>query len=101
MHIPHRYSCFQTNQADCADLLLEYGADLTIPDADGVVPAKFYLRTGPQIVAVVSKWERKRAGEEALLDEKRCKACKKTNVTLKQCAKCHTTRYCSSECQSE
>ena len=78
---------------------MEFGADLGIPDADDVYPSRMYLSAGPQIAAVVSKWQRKRAGEEALLDEKKCRSCGKTDVTLKQCAKCHTVRYCSSECQ--
>ena len=61
-------SCFQTNQVDCVDLLMEFGADLGIPDADDVYPSRMYLSAGPQIAAVVSKWQRKRAGEEALLE---------------------------------
>lgn len=78
---------------------MEFGADLRIKDADGTDPSKMYLLAGPKIAAVVEKWLRKRSGEEALRDEKKCKACGKEDVPLKQCGKCHIVRYCSSECQ--
>ncbi|TCD62460.1 hypothetical protein EIP91_006830 [Steccherinum ochraceum] len=91
--------CFQTNQVECVDLLMEFGADLSITDADGVVPSKMYIKAGPKIAAVISKWEKKRNGEETLLDEKKCRSCGKTDVALKICSKCHTVKYCSAECQ--
>ncbi|KDQ50818.1 hypothetical protein JAAARDRAFT_199658 [Jaapia argillacea MUCL 33604] len=51
---------------------MEYGADLEIPDADGYRPSQVYLGAGPQITATVRKWMRKRTGEEAPMDEKKC-----------------------------
>ncbi|KAG2114114.1 hypothetical protein BD769DRAFT_1630034 [Suillus cothurnatus] len=37
--------------------------------------------------------------EKALWEEKECEYCKKKGVALKRCARCHTVRYCSSDCQ--
>ncbi|KAI0798254.1 hypothetical protein C8Q75DRAFT_708684 [Abortiporus biennis] len=92
-------SCFQTNQVGSVELLMEFGADLDIADADGIVPREFFVRCGPCITATVTKCLRKRTGEDAPMDEKKCHACGKKEGSLKQCGKCHSTRYCSSECQ--
>ncbi|TFY83377.1 hypothetical protein EWM64_g638 [Hericium alpestre] len=84
------------------DVLMEFGADLTIPDADDDVPLKNFVQYGPQTTAVVTKWLRKRAGEQAPLDEKKCGFCSKAdggNVKLKACAACRSVRYCSTACQ--
>ncbi|KDQ50586.1 hypothetical protein JAAARDRAFT_141723 [Jaapia argillacea MUCL 33604] len=97
-------NCFQTNQVEAIDLLLEFGADLDIGDGDNVSPSKAFLGFGPQVTAVVRKWVRKRAGEEAPLDEKKCDNCGKLGsgtVKLKMCSSCHTARYCSTDCQKK
>ncbi|TCD62461.1 hypothetical protein EIP91_006831 [Steccherinum ochraceum] len=92
--------CFTTNQVDCADLLMEFGSDLSIADADGVVPSSLYLQAGPRIAAVVAKWLMRRNGEDAPLDDtKRCQSCGRIASSLKQCNDCHMVRYCSAECQ--
>ncbi|KAH8093086.1 ankyrin repeat-containing domain protein [Cristinia sonorae] len=91
----------QSAQIECIELLMEFGADLDIPDADGVLPSQFFVGAGPKIAAVVSKWLRKRSGEDAPLDEKKCKTCGKTEGSLKQCGKCHIVKYCSAECQRQ
>jgi hypothetical protein len=92
----------QTNQVAALDLLLEYGASLDIKDADGMCGQNMYIMTGPEITAVVRKWERKRSGQEAPMEEKRCDFCRKQGgggVKLQNCSKCHIARYCSRECQ--
>ncbi|KAJ3014664.1 hypothetical protein NUW54_g1246 [Trametes sanguinea] len=91
---------FQNESIDAIEVLMEFGARLDIKEADGVSPDTFFLRCGPKVTAVVQKWKRKRAGETAPLDEKACTVCRKTDVQLKWCAKCHKTWYCSKECQS-
>ncbi|KDQ50836.1 hypothetical protein JAAARDRAFT_548671 [Jaapia argillacea MUCL 33604] len=93
---------FQANQVECAELLMEYGANLEIPDADGYRPSQAYLGAGPQIIATVRKWIKKRTGEKAPVDEKKCDCCRVSageNVKLRMCGSCHTARYCSVECQ--
>jgi hypothetical protein len=95
---------------DSVDLLLEFGADLEISDADGVKPSKIYVSCGPRVTATVQKWLRKRSGEDNLTDIKKCgnPQCQPVNATptsvrveLRLCSRCKTTRYCSSACQRE
>ncbi|CAL1697526.1 unnamed protein product [Somion occarium] len=93
------FGCFQTEIIGAIELLMEFGTDLDTPDAQGLTPAKFFLQCGPRVTAAVTKWLRKRRGEEAPLDEKKCNSCGKADTSLKQCAKCHAARYCSTECQ--
>jgi hypothetical protein len=92
---------------DSIDLLMEFGADLEIPDADGVKPSKIYVSCGPKVTATVQKWLRKRNGDN-LTDVKKCgnpqclpvnATSANTEVELKLCARCKTTRYCSTTCQ--
>ncbi|KAF7967440.1 hypothetical protein HWV62_34347 [Athelia sp. TMB] len=71
-------SAFMTDNIPSIELLMEFGADLDIGDADGCIPSRFYVQCGPQVAATVSKWLRKRSGEEALLAEKQCGNCKST-----------------------
>ncbi|TFY81960.1 hypothetical protein EWM64_g2054 [Hericium alpestre] len=91
---------FMAGHSTAVDVLMEYGADLTIADADGHVTGDRYHNYGPAVTAVVAKWLRKRAGEQAPpLDGKKCDFCEKTGGELKMCAACHSARYCSSSCQ--
>jgi len=93
---------FRTNRIDVVDLLMEAGAKLDIPDADGITPNSFYVSCGPQVTAAVTRWIRKRNGEEALLEEKTCGKCGKkrtAGLVLKHCSRCRSQMYCSSECQ--
>ncbi|KAH9847810.1 ankyrin [Lenzites betulinus] len=92
---------FQSNSIDASEVLLEFGARLDIADADGCTPDSFFIKCGPQVTAVVQKWKRKRAGVANPLDEKACVTCGKANGELKFCAKCHSTWYCSRECQKK
>ncbi|KAI0309823.1 hypothetical protein OF83DRAFT_1279001 [Amylostereum chailletii] len=81
------------------DLLMEFGADLTISDADGTRSSDIYVTGGPQVPAVISKWLRARQGTTAPRAERMCEACGKTSGSLKQCSACHTVLYCSTVCQ--
>jgi hypothetical protein len=90
------------------DLLMEFGADLNVPDADGIKPADTYLTCGPEMTATVTKWLRRRDGIEAPMDGKICGNHQCSNVyspeqkvSLRLCAQCHTIRYCCKECQSK
>lgn len=96
-------NAFMTDNIPSIDLLMEFGADLDIGDADNCIPRQFYVQCGPQVAATVGKWLRKRSGEEALLAEKACGNCKKSgsDVSLKLCSKCRSIKYCSTSCQSQ
>ncbi|KAJ7280376.1 ankyrin repeat-containing domain protein [Mycena rebaudengoi] len=82
-------------------ILLEYNADLDLADADDWTARKYYLKCGPQVTALVQKWIRKRAGEEAPRSEKSCDACGISASALKNCGRCGVARYCSPECQKK
>lgn len=90
---------FQGQDIPILDLLMEHNADLDIKDANGDSPRALCVVFGPQVTAAVRRWERKRSGEKALWEEKECEYCKKKGKGLKLCARCHTVRYCSSDCQ--
>ncbi|KAF7329044.1 hypothetical protein MKEN_00164400 [Mycena kentingensis (nom. inval.)] len=98
-------SVMLTNSSDSVEFLLENGADLDLPDADGVIGRKFYRQCGPKVSAVVTKWLRKEAGqEEAPRGDfgKKCADCGKKpdpGVDLKCCGRCKVARYCSPDCQ--
>ncbi|KAI0270596.1 hypothetical protein BC834DRAFT_1039321 [Gloeopeniophorella convolvens] len=72
------------------DVLMEGGADLDIKDGDQWNPRKLSHKVGPKVTAVIRKWERRRAGEEALLEsewkehKKSCKPFSPSNtITFK------------------
>lgn len=81
------------------DVLMEGGADLGIPDADGTRMGDIYMAAGPKVTAIIHTWERRRAGKQVPLGEKGCAMCGKDGKLL-WCAACHSIQYCSSECQS-
>lgn len=88
------------------ELLMELGANLDIGDADNRLPREFFVICGPQVAAVVSKWLRKRSGEEAVLAEKQCGNRKNSGpeIPLKFCSVCRSIKYCSTastSCQSK
>ncbi|KAK7455847.1 hypothetical protein VKT23_010884 [Stygiomarasmius scandens] len=97
------FFCFTANNTGALDILLEFGADLDIPEADGITPRSFYMKGGPAVTAVVTKWVRKRNGEEELprQGKKCCDGCGKEDVALKNCGRCQVARYCSAECQKK
>lgn len=90
---------FQGGDIKLVELLLEHGADLDIDNGNGDSPRKLCVSFGAEVTAAVRKWERKRAGEEALYEEKKCENCKVKSNGLKTCARCRVVRYCSVECQ--
>jgi hypothetical protein len=97
-------SSMQTNNIPAVELLLEFGTDLDVAEADDVTPESMSLLCGPQVTSVVQKWKRKRAGQEALREGKTCGNCGTSQSSggtkLLQCSKCHTMLYCSKSCQS-
>ena len=100
------FSPLMMSDVDTVDLLMEFGADLKVKDANGVNPASVYLTAGPHITATVTKWSRKRDGIEAPMDGRTCGNPRcvmvyspEQKVSLRLCARCHTIRYCSKECQ--
>jgi hypothetical protein len=92
-------NAFQTNQIATIDILMEFEADLDIDDADGTISRIFFVSCGPQVAHVVNKWQRRRAGEEAPMADKVCDNCRRQELNLKMCARCHSARYCGSICQ--
>ncbi|KDR84311.1 hypothetical protein GALMADRAFT_237074 [Galerina marginata CBS 339.88] len=93
------WGAFLTKHVAGVDLLMEFGADINIAEADGLTPGQAMLGFGPEITATVQKWVRRRKGEEAPLVEKMCDCCRRTDTPLKNCSKCYVARYCSVECQ--
>ncbi|TRM63629.1 ankyrin repeat-containing domain protein [Schizophyllum amplum] len=95
--------CFHSNIIPSVDLLMEHGAEVDVADADGITPRNFMIKAGPQVVACMQKWLRKRSGETRPMENtKRCDACGtvgKDAEVLKMCAKCRTVRYCNATCQ--
>ncbi|KAI0041526.1 hypothetical protein FA95DRAFT_1565299 [Auriscalpium vulgare] len=94
------WGAMMCHSAKTVDMLMESGADLAIRDADGRHFLEIYASYGPEIAAVVRKWQRARAGETAPRETRECAACSKTQGSMKQCSRCHSVLYCSSECQS-
>ena len=93
-------SCL-SGRIDVIELLMEYGADPEIEDADGFKPSTFSLHTGPQVSAVLEKWKRKRSGAgPAPRENKSCDGCKEPKNNLNICSRCKVALYCSTTCQS-
>jgi hypothetical protein len=92
--------CMQLNLIPTIDILMEFDADLDLPDADGWTARRHFLGCGPQVTATVTKWIRKRTGEEAPREVKCCDKCGSSVSSLKNCGRCRIARYCSAECQS-
>ncbi|KAJ7733491.1 hypothetical protein B0H16DRAFT_1768439 [Mycena metata] len=65
------------------DMILERGADLDSEDVDGFTPRRLFVRCGPQVVAITSKWIRRRSGIIQPYGEKRCDHCGKAKSPLK------------------
>ena len=94
---------FMENQVSTVDLLMEFGADLDIPDGDNITPKGLLPGTSPELQSIVAKWLRIRSGEgPAPLERKNaCSQCGKEDSKLRACTRCRTVRYCATECQSE
>ncbi|KAJ7207973.1 hypothetical protein GGX14DRAFT_455043 [Mycena pura] len=89
----------QLNLVSMVDLLMEFGIDIDLADADGWTARENFTQYGPRVTATLTKWIRKRSGEEAPRAEKCCDACGVSTASLKNCARCRVARYCSPECQ--
>lgn len=94
------FGAFMLGDARLVDVMMEFGADVDLPEANGWTARRMFVSTGPSITATITKWLRKRNGEQKPLDGKACAQCGKADVSLKMCSKCHAVRYCSTECQS-
>lgn len=94
-------AAMQHLQPKTIDFLMEYGADLDIPEADGLTCRTAYRRTEPRITSVINKWISKRKGENLPRLDKQCGHCSRSDTPLSLCTRCRVTRYCSSECQSQ
>ncbi|KAL4227023.1 hypothetical protein ACF0H5_014999 [Mactra antiquata] len=83
---------------DCVNVLLSHGADPRIEDNDGTTA--FELAKNKDICSLlhdsIIALDRKKEVSDAV-----CSQCKKSpeEGTLKRCAQCHVTLYCSRECQ--
>ncbi|KAF7290580.1 hypothetical protein MIND_01298100 [Mycena indigotica] len=96
------FGAMQHNHVGTVDALMEYGADIDLKDADDCSPRDCFGSCGPQITATITKWIRKRSGEEAPREVKGCDYCGKPwseESPLKNCGRCRIARYCSPQCQ--
>lgn len=101
-----RYGCvpilatFMKMEIGALELLMEFGADMDVMDADGITPRNFQLKAGAEVTAAVQKWMRKRSGEDKPMTSG-CENCRKEADAekLKVCSRCRTARYCSAACQ--
>ena len=59
------FQAVMTAHSKAVDVLMEYGADLDVTDADGKTVRDAYMLCGPMVLAVIRAWERRRAGEQA------------------------------------
>jgi hypothetical protein len=88
-----------SNQVEAVDLCLQYGAELDIPDGDGVLPSSLMKFASPGIHVVIEKHMRKREGKEAPMEDKnKCVACGVAGGKS-QCARCRVIRYCGPQFQ--
>lgn len=60
---------YRTNDIPVIDLFMEAGARLDIADADGIRPDNSYITYGPQVTAAMTRWIRKRNGEQVFGEE--------------------------------
>lgn len=87
-------------EVEAVDMLLEHGADMAIPEADGFTASKFLRLSvaprGNEMKQCIDKWDKKR--------NVRCEVCgikEEGGKPLSQCARCQNVEYCSKDCQSE
>ena len=96
---PPIMGALMAGQTEAVDVLMEFGADMTIPDADGMKPEQLFVSCGPEVTATVTKWLRRRTGEQAPMEQKKCDFCGHANTKLMACVACRSARYCSKDCQ--
>ncbi|KAJ6501459.1 hypothetical protein C8R47DRAFT_969851 [Mycena vitilis] len=89
------------NSIPAVNLLMEYRSQLNIADADGCTIRNSCVYNGPQVTAVINKWDRKQTGKTAPREDKQCDVCGVSPPSLMNCARCVVARYCSKECQAK
>jgi len=91
------------NHPPFVDVLMEFGAALDVMDFTTTLTPKNMLKVcGPQVVTVVQRWLRRRAGVDVPpLCDKSCDNCRTGGLKLSKCGNCKTTRYCGKACQRE
>jgi len=92
------HSAMMAAQAEAVEDLLEFGADPTIKDNDGIPPIDLLRNCTPLVHAAFQNWKTKQEGVKAPLEDKnKCAVCSQPGNS--QCAKCRAVRYCGKECQ--
>jgi len=91
------------NHPPFVDVLMEYGAALDFMYFPTTLPPRNMLKAcGPQVITVVQRWIRRRAGVDGpALGDKWCDNCHTGGLSLLKCGNCKTTRYCGKVCQRE
>ncbi|TFK66403.1 hypothetical protein BDN72DRAFT_800035 [Pluteus cervinus] len=101
------WSAMLHGNVEGVELLMEFGARVDIPEAEGVPPSALYANFGPGVAAAMDKWMRKRRGEEEAprtgkkCDWPNCLTPPSDDIKLKNCARCKIARYCGAECQKK
>ena len=85
------------------ELLLQHGADPTVPDNDDKHMANISVMN-PRLQELLKKYYKKavreeKAKAEAASNESRCCKCGKDDEEMKKCTGCYMVWYCSRECQ--
>ncbi|ETW79583.1 hypothetical protein HETIRDRAFT_428078 [Heterobasidion irregulare TC 32-1] len=81
---PPIMGALMAGQTEAVEVLMEFGADMTIPDADGMKPEQLFISCGPEVTATVTKWLRRRTGDHWKTHKTTCKPFTLVNtVTLK------------------
>jgi ankyrin repeat protein len=94
------HNALQRGDTPGIDLLMEHGADIDIPDGNGLTVRNIYLNTGATVAAAMEKWLLKRSGKEkAPMTGKVCEECGANDKLLRNCSGCLPVQYCSRECQ--
>lgn len=91
------------NHSPVVDVLMEFGAALDVMDfTTTLTPRNMLKACGPQVISVVQRWIRRRAGvDDPPLGDKWCDNCRMEGLKLSKCGNCKTTRYCGKVCQRE
>lgn len=95
----------QADRTDVAEKLLkEFRPDLDIEDCDGVSPRSLSIGVGmmSNVAGMVKKAAARQSKQKLKEKERMCSKCGKQEsgeLQMKQCAKCKSVQYCSSECQ--
>jgi len=93
--------CMETNDEESAKLLLDFGADPTIRNTDGMCPLVMANQTKSNMKALFTV-QRKAKKEGKLVVQEKLKKCENCLFPAeKRCSGCCLVWYCSGECQKE